>query len=209
MVSIATVLLVEDHPLARAGATAALEEAGFTVLACASALDALRAASEESYDAALVDLDLPDRPGLWLIRQLHESNPQLPVAALSASLEERLVVEVLDAGAVGYLTKAIDLPLLAAKVHQMLLGDEVFDDLAASRLIGALRARPRGRSKLSVRELQVLQFLATGAGTSEIAAELLVSPNTVKDVVRLVFQKLGVNTRAEAVAVGFRTGLLS
>jgi DNA-binding NarL/FixJ family response regulator len=202
------VLLVEDHPLAAAGATSALSAAGFSVTGCTSAVDGLRTASSQRFDAALVDLDLPDRPGLWLIRQLRSSHPDLRVAALSASTDERAVVDVLAAGAAGYLSKMVDLSTLASKVQLLIGGDEVFDDVAANRLIAALRSRPVRSGRLSPRELEILHLLAGGFDTNAIAAQLFISPHTVRDVIRQVFRKLEVHDRAAAVAAGFRLGLL-
>lgn len=205
-----TVLIVEDHPLTRVSTATVLRTAGWDVVECASAIDGMRAAGECAFDVALVDLDLPDRPGVWVIRQLLALDPAPHVAALTATTDERRITEVLDAGAAGYISKRVEVASLPEKVAELASGGEVFDDAAATRLIRSLRApRVTAPGRLSPREIEVLTLLANGADTSTIAASLLISPNTVKDVVRQVFRKLDVHDRAAAVAEGFRRGLIS
>lgn len=203
------VLIVEDHPLARFGAAAILEEAGFSVRTARGALDGLEQASAQQFDVALIDLDLPDRPGLWLIRTLASTYPTLAVAALTASVDEHRVVAVLDAGARGYISKQIELADLPRKVATLASGEEAFDDLTASRLIRTLRGSPARPGRLTPREVEVLQLLATGSDTATMAKQMFLSPNSVKDHVRSIYRKLEVHDRAAAVAEGFRLGLLS
>jgi DNA-binding NarL/FixJ family response regulator len=165
---------------------------------------------EHAFTVALVDLDLPDRPGVWLIRQLRDHTPETHVAALTATTDEHRIIDVLDAGAAGYISKRIEITALPGKVADLAAGIEVFDDVAATKLIRSLRGpRVAGPGRLSPREVEVLGLLANGADTAAIATTLHLSVNTVKDVVRQVFRKLDVHDRAAAVAEGFRRGLIA
>lgn len=187
---------------------AVLNESGFEAHLFASAQPAVASLHDRHYDAALVDLDLPDRPGLWVVRELVRQQPPVPTAAFSASLAEERIIELLDAGASGYISKYIDPSELSDKVHALINGQDVYDAVAASRLISALRRPKPSASKLSPREIEALELMAHGKDTTAIAEALFISPHTVKDIVRQVFKKLSVRDRAAAVAEGFRLGYI-
>jgi DNA-binding NarL/FixJ family response regulator len=204
------VLVVEDHPLTRVSVATVLRGVGWEVTECATALDGARVIGEHAFTVALVDLDLPDRPGVWLIRQLRDRTPETYVAALTATTDEHRIIDVLDAGAAGYISKRVEITVLPGKVADLAAGIEVFDDVAAAKLIRSLRGpRAPGQGHLSPREVEVLGLLANGADTAAIAATLHLSANTVKDVVRQIFRKMDVRDRAAAVAEGFRRGLIA
>jgi DNA-binding NarL/FixJ family response regulator len=206
------VLLVDDHPLMRASVTATLTDRGYEVATFGTATEAhdwfRRLEPELHIDAALVDLELPDKPGLWLIRELAAADPDLPIAAFSGSTSEKMILEALDGGASGFISKQAAPDVLCDKLAMLISGGEAFDELSASKLINALR-KPRTRSgKLTSREVGILEMLANGADTQAIATKMILSPFTVKDSVRQIFKKLGVHDRAAAVAEGFRIGVL-
>jgi DNA-binding NarL/FixJ family response regulator len=206
------VLLVDDHPLMRASVSSTLADKGYEVASFGTATEAhdwfRRMEPEERLDAALVDLELPDKPGLWLIRQLATAAPDLPIAAFSGATSEKMIMEALDGGASGFLSKQASPEVICDKVAMLISGGEAFDEFSATRVINALR-KPRTRSgKLSSREVEILAMLADGADTQAIAAKLILSPFTVKDSVRQIFRKLEVHDRAAAVAEGFRIGIL-
>jgi DNA-binding NarL/FixJ family response regulator len=203
------VLLVEDHPLTAAGASRALQDAGFDVDHAPTAARAVVLAASGRHVVALVDLELPDHPGRWVVSQLTKTRPELPVVVVSSHYDESRIVDALEAGAVGFLSKLVSLEVLVAKVRLAINGEEVFDDESARRLIGALRGPARRGVKLAPREQQILKLLAGGRSTKQIATELHISSNTVKDAIKSVFRKLGVSTRAAAVHEASRRGLLS
>lgn len=204
------IVVVEDHPLTRMGIASALRSADFLVVDVENATHGLTAVRTHHPSAVIVDLDLPDHPGLWLIQKVAEETPDTAILVVSASIDERHIAECLDAGARGYVSKNVSSTELVAKVTRLLSGDEVYDDIVATRLIRSLRtpADPT-RPRLSPREVEVLKLLAEGSDAAAIAATLFLSVHTVRDVLRSVYRKLGVHDKASAVAAGFRHGILS
>lgn len=184
-----------------------LTSAGYETLTAATATAAVDLAHDGEFDGALVNLNLPDRPGLWVLREYRARGVQAPLAVFSGSCSQQKVLEALAAGASGFLSKHITATELLTRVGDLLQGLEVYDEHVSRHLIDTLR-RPRRLKGLSPRELEVLSKLASGVGTGQIAAELCISPHTVKDALRQCFKKLEVHDRAAAVAAGFRLGYL-
>ncbi|MGZ8579475.1 MAG: response regulator [Actinomycetota bacterium] len=185
-----------------------LTEMGMSVLGIYTTPDtALAGAREHRPDMVLLDLGLPDRPGLELGRDILEELPETKVVALTALEDEKSVQDALKAGFNGYLTKQIEAERFKHALRSIQDGQTVFPQ----RLMGRNRERTDDEllaEQLTTREVEVLQLLAEGATGGQIAEQLLVSPNTVRTHVQGILSKLQVHSRLEAAAFAVRHGLV-
>jgi NarL family two-component system response regulator LiaR len=175
---------------------------------CASAADGLAAAREHRPDMVLLDLGLPDRPGLELGRDILEELPETKVVALTALEDEKSVQDALKIGFHGYLTKQTEAERFRNALRSIRDGQLVFPQ----RQVGRNRERTSDQllsEQLTTREVEVLQLLAEGATSAEIAERLLISPNTVRTHVQGILSKLQVHSRLEAAAFAVRHDLVT
>jgi DNA-binding NarL/FixJ family response regulator len=200
----ATVLLVEDDEGLRGLMASLLEEASYTAVGVGSGEDALRVTAERRIDVALLDVELPGLSGYEVCRRLREQlGPSLPIMFVSGSRTEALDrVAGLLIGADDYLVKPFAPEELLARVRALLRRAQ------AGRPANG-NGGGNGNGGLTSRELQVLNLLAEGRAQSEIAKELVISPKTVGTHLERILSKLGVHSRAQAVAVAYREGLLA
>jgi len=197
-----TVLVVDDDEPFRILVSSALRSAGFLVREAESGPEAIEAARAAPPDLVLTDVDLPGLNGYELCRELRdEFGEDLPIAFVTGARTESLDrVAGLLLGADDYLVKPIDPAELVARARR--LARRRRGDTAAPTPNG-------GTERLTVREREVLELLALGRNTNAIAAELFISPKTVSTHLQRILAKLGVHSRAEAVAVAYREGLLA
>jgi DNA-binding NarL/FixJ family response regulator len=201
-------LIVDDHPIVRAGLRATLEaDAGLEVVGEAgSAEQAVALAETMQPHVVLMDLNLGAGPdGADATRQL-AGLPRPPrVLVLTAYESEADILRAIEAGATGYLLKdAVPTDLLAA-IRTAARGETVLAPSVASRLVSRVRAPDRALTK---REREVLRLVADGLPNSAVARTLFISEATVKSHLVQVFGKLGVDSRTAAVAEARRRGLL-
>jgi len=209
------VVLVDDHHLFRTGLREMLETDGIVVVG--EATDGARAVKlvrEMAPDATIVDLKMPNTPGIGAIREIVAEDPDARLLALTVSAREADVIEALAAGALGYLLKdthpdeLVRGVRLVAKGHAVLSGD-VARALARSRRDSqAAEVAADDDVALTPRELEVLRLIAEGADNVTIGRELSISKHTVKQYVANLFEKLGVGNRVEAAVYGVRNGLV-
>jgi len=198
------ILLVDDHPLMRRGQADLLErEADFTVCGEAgTARAALEAIAALQPDLVLVDMALPDKDGLELIKDIQVLHPGLPVLAMSMQDESLYAARVLRAGGRGYVMKGDAPEQLASAIRSVLSGQVALSPRMSAKLLESMvgPARQTGEgpeSKLSDRELEVLRLFGEGWSTDEIAKRLHLSSKTV-DVHRAhIKEKLGCKTTPE------------
>ncbi len=206
MPTIITVLLADDHALVRRGFRRLLEDdPSITVVAEASDGDeAVRLTLELKPRVVVMDAAMPGTSGLAAIRRILSAAPDVRVLMLSMHSEETLVRQAMDAGARGYVLKsAIDLDLAAA-VHRVDAGETVLDPvLAAPGGTGA------DRTRLTPRELEVLQHICDGLSNREIAAQLELSVNTVAVHRTNIMNALNVHKTAELVVYAIQHGLVN
>lgn len=200
------VLLVDDHPVVRAGLRAVLESDGrLAVVAEAdhaagtlAAVDRLRAA-DEGPDVVVMDIELGDGPsGIEATEQLGRTHPGVPVLIVSTYGAVSDVQAAVAAGALGYLLKDASAEELRAAVGQAAAGSLVLPAQLARRVLGG---GDGAEPALSPREIDILEELARGRTNQQIAAGLFISQATVKTHLNHIFGKLGVGNRTEAVAV--------
>ncbi|MBN1581042.1 MAG: response regulator transcription factor [Anaerolineae bacterium] len=205
------VLIADDHMVVREGLHAILDIAPdlLPVGEATDGAEAVRLVQESAPDVVLMDLRMPGMDGIEAIRQIKARYPDVQIVILTTYDDDDYIVRGLRAGARGYLLKDTSRKVLfetirAAARGESLLPSEVIDKVVA-HLQGPQQVAPETLSK---REGQVLALLAQGATNKEVALQLSISERTVKAHVTSIFNKLGASSRAEAVSIALRSGLL-
>jgi DNA-binding NarL/FixJ family response regulator len=204
------VLIADDHAATRAGVRMALERDGIEVCAeVANASDAVDAAMRERPDLCLLDVHMPGG-GPSAASKITSKLPRTLVLMLTVSRDNQDVLESLRRGAMGYLLKDMNPASLPVAVRAALGGEGVVPRSLAAGLIEEfrhrpephrLRRQPRERPALSSREWEILELLAEGASTADIANRLFLSQVTVRRHISSILSKLGVSSREEAVSL--------
>jgi NarL family two-component system response regulator LiaR len=196
-------MIVDDHAMVRSGLSAFLSAADdFELVGEAeNGTQALRLCADAQPDVVLMDLVMPGMDGVATTRAIRERFPNVRVIALTSFPEDRLVQEVLEAGALSYLLKNVGVDELARAIRAARAGQSTLAPEAAQLLIQrATQPKPRGYD-LSPREREVLVLMVQGLNNPEIAERLIVGRSTVKFHVSSILGKLGVQSRTEAVAL--------
>ena len=205
------VLIADDHLVVREGLSAILEVAGDIepVGEAADGAEAVRLSGELSPDVVLMDLRMPKLDGIEAIRQIRARYPAIEIVILTTYDDDEYIVQGLRAGARGYLLKDTSRQVLFDAIRAAARGESLLPSAVVEKVVAHLAApQPTQRAQLSEREHEVLVLLAEGAPNKEIAFRLHITERTVKAHVTSIFNKLGVNSRTEAVAVALRSGLL-
>jgi DNA-binding NarL/FixJ family response regulator len=203
------VLVVDDHPVVRQGLSAILRwEADLEIVGeAADGLEAVRLIVERRPDVVLLDLRLPHLSGVEVMRQVRPQVPGVRFLVLTTYDTDAYIGPALEAGAQGYLLKDANPEELGRAIRALRQGGAALEPGVAARLLERMGESERGET-LSERELEVLRLLVGGESNKSIARQLTVSENTVKTHVGHIFGKLGVQSRAEAVAVALQRGLV-
>lgn len=205
MTSAARILVADDHQIVRTGICAVINpEPDLTVVGeAANGSDAIERFQELRPDITILDLRMPGVDGLQALRRIRQIDPQARVLILSTydGLEE--IHQAMDAGASGYVLKRSSDREIVPAIRALLSGKPWIPDEIASRL-----AAHEELEKLSNREIEVLNSLASGDANKEIASALHISEHTVKDHIKSIFHKLKARDRTEAVVIGLRRGLI-
>lgn len=190
-----------------------LERDGFQVVAEAdNGRSAVRLAKELQPDIVITDIAMPDLNGLEATRQICAEAPRAKVLALSMHTESRFVLGILEAGASGYLLKDAAFEELSVAI-KAILRDQIYLSPAIAGVVvrqslGHVGSKPRSeRAKLSKREREVLQLIAEGKSTKEIAAKLYVSVKTVETHRKQIMDKLDIYSIAELTKYAIREGV--
>jgi two-component system invasion response regulator UvrY len=206
------VLIVDDHAIVRRGLRELLSdefhEAAFGE--ASNARQALEELRKTKWDLALLDITLPGKNGLDLLKEFKAARPKLPVLVLSAHPEDQFAIRVLKAGAGGYMTKESAPEELAKAIRKILAGGQYVSPTLAEKL--ALRVRKditlTPHETLSDREYEIMCLIASGKTVTGIAGELSLSPKTISTYRARVLEKLGVRNSAEIVQYAIRNGLV-
>jgi two-component system response regulator DesR len=185
--------------------TELLQAWGWTILATSSeGEEALRKIEELKPAVAMLDLTLRGKSGLDIARRVLQSVPETAIVVYSGSNDPAIVREALDLGVRAFVVKDAPLDGLKRALETVAEGGSYVDPVVAALLL----AKPAG-PQLTERERQVLRLLADGYSYAEIGRQLFISPETVRTYVTKTIQKLGVQTRMQAVATALRAGLIS
>jgi DNA-binding NarL/FixJ family response regulator len=200
------VLLADPDPLVRRVVRDQLRTAGFVVVAdTGDGREAVELARFYRPELAVIETRMASIDGPSAIRAIAHDSPQTRIVVLSAEDDEELGLQVLQAGAVGYLTKEQGAPALPRVLAKVAEGEAAVPRTLAMRVLESLHRMPdRGwrplHSQLTTREWEIVELLGEGAGTQDIADELVLSPATVYGHVKNIMRKLDVRSRDEAVA---------
>jgi DNA-binding NarL/FixJ family response regulator len=203
------VLLADDHPIVRSGIRPLLEKQPDieVVGEAATGEEALRLVAQEQPDVMVLDMELPDMPGLTVMERLQAVQSHVRVLVLSAYDERQYIINTLSHGAAGYLVKEEAPKTIVDAIRGVGRGESGW----LSRQVAARMAdwtRDQGRIGLTPRELSVLRLVVLGKTNVEIGAELHVSEKTVEKHLQSVFEKLGVSSRVEAAVRAVQEGLV-
>lgn len=212
------VIICDDHALFRRGLTMVLEsEEGIEVVGEAEdGAEAIRQAESLAPDVVLMDVRMPRISGIEAAATIAASAPSSKILMLTVSDEEDDLYEAIKAGAAGYLLKEISIEEVATAIRAVVSGQSLISPSMASKLLSeftnlAKKADERQSvptPRLTDRELEVLELVAQGLTNRDIATELYISENTVKNHVRNILEKLHLHSRMEAVVYAVREKLL-
>ncbi|TMM10561.1 MAG: response regulator transcription factor [Actinobacteria bacterium] len=210
------VLLVDDHDLFRTGLRTLLEEQEVDVVGEAdTGTRALEQIRETAPEVVVMDLNMPGISGVEATRQIAMIAPLTRVLVLTISDQDADVMDAILAGACGYLLKDSSIDELMAGIRAAAAGESLVSPSIASKVLQRLRATsssPREaetiRSELSEREIQVLKLIANGKDNAMIAAELHISPKTVKNHISNILMKLQIDNRIQAAVYAVRSGIV-
>ena len=204
------ILIADDHAVVRKGLRSFLElDPDLKIVGeAADGAAALRMAREFQPDVVLMDLLMPIMDGIAATSAIRRELPDIEVLALTSVLEESLVIQAIQAGAIGYLLKDTDAPKLRQAIKAAAAGEVQLSPAAAAMLMRKVKA-PRSPETLTERETEVLRQLARGKSNKEIANSLFISETTVKTHVKNIMQKLDVPSRTQAALYAARIGLVS
>jgi DNA-binding NarL/FixJ family response regulator len=212
------VVVADDHALFRRGLIMVLElEDGVEVVGEAEdGTEVVRLVEELAPDVVLMDVRMPKVSGIEATRAISQAVPTAKILMLTVSDDEDDLYDAIKAGANGYLLKEISIEEVAASIRAVVTGQSLISPSMASKLLSeftALAKRADERQampspRLTERELEVLKLVAQGMSNREIAAELFISENTVKNHVRNILEKLHLHSRMEAVVYAVREKLL-
>jgi two-component system, NarL family, invasion response regulator UvrY len=206
------VVIADDHPLVRAGLKHVLVDCTDIVFAgeVANGADLARKLREASFDVVLLDMFMPGRSGMELIKQIRSEHPRLPILVLSTHKEDVFALRALKLGASGYLCKDYAAESLVDAIRKV-AGGGLFISPAVAELMARDLHRPVQQmlphKLLSDREFEVFLLIAKGLASSTIAARLNVSIKTVSSHKARIREKTGLGNNAEIVRYALRHGL--
>jgi two-component system, NarL family, response regulator LiaR len=206
------VIIADDDPFARKMIKDALQRAGLIVIAEAhNGRQAVDLTRHYQPDAVLMDVVMPELDGIAATRRIVKENPQQVIVILTTADDDEIGLLGLCAGASGFLAKDVDVDVLPKALQGALLGEAAISRRLGMRLVEQLRRAPDGpgglrpvKSPLTPREWEVVDLLAVGKTTDQIADDLVLAHETVRSHVKNILRKLGARTRVDAVAIAER-----
>jgi len=214
--AIPRVLLVDDHDLFRTGLRNLLDEEGVDVVGEAAAGDeALRYVRELQPDVVVMDLNMPGMGGVEATKKIIAHAPLTRVVVLTISDQDADVMDAIFAGACGYLLKDASIEDVMRGIQSAAVGESLISPTIAGKVLERVRAATASpdaeeaiRSELSEREIEVLKLIANGKDNAQIAADLHISPKTVKNHISNILMKLQIDNRIQAAVYAVRSGIV-
>lgn len=207
------IFIADDHPIYREGMKRVLNEPPFTVVGeAATCTETLEKLADIEVDVLLMDLRMPRRGGLSLLKDLREDHPDLPVLVVSVEPEDMFALRVIQAGASGFLQKDdADTEAIRTAVTSLAEGGRYITPRTAARLAEFVTApnvdKPENQ-RLSDRELQVLRMMGEGKSVSEVADDLSLSVKTVSTYRSRILDKTGMRNTAQLIRYAIEQGLV-
>src|SRR5262249_12415455 len=210
------VLIVDDHDLFRRGLRNLLEEQGVQVIGEAAAgQEGVQIVRELAPDVVVMDLNIPGMGGVEATRHISSIAPLTRVLMLTISDQDNDVIDAILAGACGYLLKDSSIQELMQGIRAASLGESLISPTIAAKVLQRVRASTSQpaiestiRAELSDREIEVLKLIANGKDNAMIAAELHISPKTVKNHISNILMKLQIDNRIQAAVYAVRSGIV-
>jgi NarL family two-component system response regulator LiaR len=209
-----SILIVDDHEVVRNGIRSYLSTlSDFQVVGeAASGEEAIKLVAELIPDVVLMDLIMPGMDGVETTRELKKISPRTQVVVLTSYHEDAHIFPALRAGAISYILKDMKMDKLAETIHRAADGEVTLHPLVAARVLQNIRGgnseEPNLFTDLTDRELGVLKLIANGFSNSQIAAELVISENTVKGHVSNILSKLHLADRTQAAVYAWQRGIV-
>ncbi|MDP7068469.1 MAG: response regulator transcription factor [Acidimicrobiales bacterium] len=203
------VLILDDHEIVRSGLSDLLQADGeFHIVATTGSItEALPLLRGLRPDIAVIDVQLPDGSGIDLVRQLKEDLPEITTVVLTSFDDDALLIEALEAGAEAFMVKEIRSFDLTKTLQHIAAGQPIYSNDERAKVIAQARTRLStrdGTADLSPQELRIFELIGDGLTNRQIGETLFIAEKTVKNYITSLFNKLGVNRRAEAAAMAAR-----
>ena len=199
-------MLVDDHRMLREGLRRSLEEEGFYVVGeAADGEAAVRLVPAAKPDVILMDVSMPDMDGIEATKRILQNAPEQRVVMLTMHADKDLIDQAIKAGAVGYLTKDSSISEVILAIQLAANGDRPMSPRLAAAMLDEAR---RDDALISAREEEVLQLVADGYGTNEIAERLYISGKTVKNHLASIYEKLNARDCTQAVLMAVKMGIV-
>ena len=210
-------MLADDHRMLREGLRRSMSDAGFDVVGeAADGVEAVQMAAELTPDVILMDVTMPNCDGVEACRQLKDAGVASSVVMLTMHADQEVLADAIRAGASGYLTKDCSTREIAEAVRMAAEGETVLSPQLARSMLEEVRRLDEPKPVevteervVSKREEEVLQRIADGCSTPEVAAQLYISQKTVKNHLASIYQKLDARDRTQAVLQAVRMGIVS
>ncbi len=207
------ILIVDDHRMLREGLRCSLSHLGYQIIGEArNGSEAVDLAMTLKPDVILMDVAMPDLGGIEAAKQIKERIPGIYIVMLTMHADQDMLTESIRAGASGYLVKDCSTDEIASAIDSVVIGETALSPrLAASMLAEVRRQESSSQSEriITPREEEVLQLIADGCSTPEVAEQLYISQKTVKNHLASIYQKLDARDRTQAVLQAVRMGIVS
>ena len=207
------ILVADDHAVVRDGLKQIVSDTSDIIVAAeaSNGREALNKALKDDYDVVLLDITMPDRSGLDILKEIKAQKPELPILILSIHPEEQYAVRALKAGAAGYLTKESAPEELIRAMRRVSSGGKYVTSSLAEKLASILKTRTEEppHQSLSDREYQVLCMIASGKRVKQIADELLLSAKTISTYRSRILRKMKMTNNIELTRYAMQNQLVT
>ncbi|MGN7233667.1 response regulator [Priestia megaterium] len=208
------ILIVDDHLVVREGLKLLIETSDKYVIVgeAENGRIAIDLVEKLKPDVILMDLYMPIMSGLEAITELRRTNPEIPIVILTTYNEDQLMMKGIEAGAKGYLLKDTGVENLFESIDSAIRGETLLQPEITERIQNyktkLLKEQSKSKVMLTPREMTILQAIARGSTSKEIAYDIGIAERTVKSKLTSIYNKLGVDSRTEAVVVAIQSGII-